>query len=141
MDSSHVSLCALRMKAEGFDHYRCDKNISLGVNTPNLTKILKCAGKLSSTHAKNCTQSQYIIYATHCIIRSKIILPLLSDQLTGNEDLVTIKSEEETDTLNMMFESPNQVHCMPTLLVVTLTIILHANSSRTMKFLYFLASN
>ena len=70
MDSSHVSLCALKMHAAGFDHYRCDKNISLGVNTPNLSKILKCA---------------------------------------GNEDLVTIKSEEETDTLNMMFESPTQV--------------------------------
>ena len=46
MDSSHVSLCALKMNAEGFDHYRCDKSISLGVNTPNLSKILKCAGKL-----------------------------------------------------------------------------------------------
>lgn len=74
MDSSHVSLCALKMRAEGFDHYRCDKNISLGVNTPNLSKILKCA---------------------------------------GNDDLVTIKSEEETDTLNMMFESPNQVSAVP----------------------------
>ena len=70
MDSSHVSLCALKLRAAGFDHYRCDKNISLGVNTPNLSKILRCA---------------------------------------GNDDLVTIKSEEETDTLNMMFESPNQV--------------------------------
>ena len=45
-------------------------------------------------------------------------MPLLSDQITGNEDLVTIKSEEETDTLNMMFESPNQVHFMHTLLFV-----------------------
>lgn len=44
MDSSHVSLCALQMRAEGFDHYRCDKNISLGVNTPNFSKILKCSG-------------------------------------------------------------------------------------------------
>lgn len=51
MDSSHVSLCALRMKAEGFDHYRCDVNISLGVNTPNLSKILKCAGKTTWRYA------------------------------------------------------------------------------------------
>ncbi len=43
MDSSHVSLCALVMRAEGFDHYRCDKPKALGVNTLNLSKILKCA--------------------------------------------------------------------------------------------------
>ena len=69
MDSSHVSLCALLMRSDGFDHYRCDKNTSLGLNTPNLAKILKCA---------------------------------------GNEDLVTLKSQEDTDTLTMMFESANQ---------------------------------
>lgn len=33
----------------------------------------------------------------------------LAIELSGNEDIVTIKSEEETDTLNMMFESPSQV--------------------------------
>ena len=43
MDSSHVSLCALSMRADGFDHYRCDKPKSLGINTLNLSKILKCA--------------------------------------------------------------------------------------------------
>ncbi len=32
MDSSHVSLVALKLKAEGFDLYRCDRNISLGMN-------------------------------------------------------------------------------------------------------------
>ena len=43
MDSSHVSLCALSMRSDGFDHYRCDKPKSLGINTLNLSKILKCA--------------------------------------------------------------------------------------------------
>jgi proliferating cell nuclear antigen len=69
MDSSHVSLCAMVMRSEGFDHYRCDMNISLGVNTGNLSKILKCA---------------------------------------GNEDVITLKSEEQTDNLTMHFESPSQ---------------------------------
>lgn len=32
MDSSHVSLVALQLKSEGFDNYRCDRNISLGLN-------------------------------------------------------------------------------------------------------------
>lgn len=44
MDSSHVSLCALLMRAEAFDHFRCDRDVSLGLNTPNLAKLLKCAG-------------------------------------------------------------------------------------------------
>jgi proliferating cell nuclear antigen len=69
MDSSHVSLCALILKAEGFDSYRCDKAFTLGVNTPNLAKILKCA---------------------------------------GNDDIVLLKCEEETDTLTLVFESPAQ---------------------------------
>eukprot|EP01040_Poterioochromonas_malhamensis_P022355 gene22355-27183_t len=69
MDSSPVSLCAIVLKSEGFNFYRCDKPFALGVNTPNLAKILKCA---------------------------------------GNEDIVTLKCEEETDTLTLVFESPNQ---------------------------------
>jgi proliferating cell nuclear antigen len=69
MDSSHVSLCAVMLKAEGFNYYRCDKPFALGVNTPNFAKILKCA---------------------------------------GNDDVVTLKCEEETDTLTLVFESPSQ---------------------------------
>ena len=30
MDSSHVSLVALSLRADGFEHYRCDRNISMG---------------------------------------------------------------------------------------------------------------
>ena len=67
MDSSHVSLCALKMGNQGFDHFRCDKPTSLGLNTPNLSKILKCA---------------------------------------GNDDLITLKTVEDTDSLTMLFESP-----------------------------------
>ena len=43
MDSSHVSLVAMQLKAEGFDHYRCDRDVSIGMNMASLSKILKCA--------------------------------------------------------------------------------------------------
>lgn len=43
MDSSHVSLCHLKLDKDGFDHYRCDKNTMLGVSLPNLAKVLKLA--------------------------------------------------------------------------------------------------
>ncbi|KAJ3372051.1 proliferating cell nuclear antigen [Allomyces arbusculus] len=44
MDSSHVALVALLMRAEGFDPYRCDRNIALGINFATLAKVMKCAG-------------------------------------------------------------------------------------------------
>jgi len=44
MDSSHVSLVAVALQSNGFDHYRCDRPISLGFNSQNMSKILKCAG-------------------------------------------------------------------------------------------------
>ena len=43
MDTSHVSLVAVQLKADGFDCFRCDRGITLGMNLANLTKILKCA--------------------------------------------------------------------------------------------------
>jgi proliferating cell nuclear antigen len=44
MDASHVSLVAVSLRSSGFDHFRCDRSISLGINTGNLSKVLKCAG-------------------------------------------------------------------------------------------------
>lgn len=32
MDPSHVALVSLRLSTEGFDDYRCDRNLSLGIN-------------------------------------------------------------------------------------------------------------
>eukprot|EP01116_Phalansterium_solitarium_P025069 TRINITY_DN9408_c0_g2_i1.p1 TRINITY_DN9408_c0_g2~~TRINITY_DN9408_c0_g2_i1.p1 ORF type:complete len:263 (+),score=77.92 TRINITY_DN9408_c0_g2_i1:97-885(+) len=43
MDSSHVSLVSLLLRADGFEHYRCDRNLSLGINLGSMAKILKCA--------------------------------------------------------------------------------------------------
>lgn len=32
MDNSHVSLVSLTLRSDGFDKYRCDRNISMGMN-------------------------------------------------------------------------------------------------------------
>ncbi|KAL9235327.1 hypothetical protein vseg_010092 [Gypsophila vaccaria] len=69
MDSSHVALVALLLRAEGFEHYRCDRNISMGMNLGNMSKMLKCA---------------------------------------GNDDIITLKADDGSDTITFMFESPNQ---------------------------------
>lgn len=69
MDSSHVSLCALIMKAEGFDHFRCDRSMPLGINLTSMSKVLKCCNK---------------------------------------DDIVTLKAEDDGDSINFMFESKDQ---------------------------------
>eukprot|EP00730_Choanoeca_flexa_P009745 TRINITY_DN1308_c0_g1_i1.p1 TRINITY_DN1308_c0_g1~~TRINITY_DN1308_c0_g1_i1.p1 ORF type:complete len:282 (+),score=85.07 TRINITY_DN1308_c0_g1_i1:67-846(+) len=43
MDSSHVSLVSLLLSGEGLEQYRCDNNMSLGINIASMTKILKTA--------------------------------------------------------------------------------------------------
>jgi len=70
MDASHVSLCQLNLRSDGFDHFRCDRTLSLGLNLTNFSKILKCA---------------------------------------SNDDIVTLKAEDEPDTLTLMFESPSKL--------------------------------
>lgn len=69
MDSSHVELVAL-LRSEGFEHYRCDRHISMGMNLGNMAKMLKCA---------------------------------------GNDDIVTIKADDGSDTVTFMFESPSML--------------------------------
>lgn len=69
MDSSHVCLVAFKLNSDGFDHFRCDRPLSLGISMGNLAKILKCA---------------------------------------GNDDIVTMKADDNGDTLTLMFESGKQ---------------------------------
>ena len=38
MDSSHVSLVALLLRADGFEHYRCDRALSMGMNLANMVR-------------------------------------------------------------------------------------------------------
>ena len=52
MDSAHVSLVSLLLRADAFDHYRCDRNLSLGINLSSMTNILKCAGNDDSLTIK-----------------------------------------------------------------------------------------
>ncbi|AFP65558.1 proliferating cell nuclear antigen (nucleomorph) [Chroomonas mesostigmatica CCMP1168] len=48
MDSSHVSLVSLFLQSEGFESFRCDQAVTLGVNLVSLYKILKCSSNEDS---------------------------------------------------------------------------------------------
>ena len=69
MDTSHVSLVSLLLREDGFEHFRCDRSLSLGLNLASITKMLKCA---------------------------------------NNDDAITLKAEDQGDTLTLMFESPSE---------------------------------
>lgn len=43
MDSSHVALVSLNLSQDGFETYRADTNMVLGVNINNLAKVMKLA--------------------------------------------------------------------------------------------------
>lgn len=43
MDNSHVALVSVLIKAKGFERFRCDRPMPLGVNLGSLSKVLKCA--------------------------------------------------------------------------------------------------
>lgn len=53
MDSSHVSLVSMLLQAEGFENYRCDRGLQLGINLNSMAKILKCAGNDDSVTLKS----------------------------------------------------------------------------------------
>ena len=69
MDNSHVSLVSVTLRADGFDKFRCDRQLAMGMNLTSMSKILKCA---------------------------------------GNDDIITMKAQDNADTVTFMFESPNQ---------------------------------
>lgn len=43
MDSSHVALVSLTLAMTGFESYRADRAMTLGVSITNLAKVLKLA--------------------------------------------------------------------------------------------------
>jgi proliferating cell nuclear antigen len=53
MDSSHVSLVSMLLRAEGFEPWRCDESCQLGVHLEHLMKLLKCM------HAKDSVELNY----------------------------------------------------------------------------------
>jgi proliferating cell nuclear antigen len=42
--SLQVCLVALQLRGDGFEAFRCDRNVTLGIQLANFSKLLKCAG-------------------------------------------------------------------------------------------------
>eukprot|EP00761_Pharyngomonas_kirbyi_P012169 gb/GECH01012196.1/.p1 GENE.gb/GECH01012196.1/~~gb/GECH01012196.1/.p1 ORF type:complete len:264 (+),score=55.15 gb/GECH01012196.1/:1-792(+) len=52
MDLAHVSLVHLMLRADGFDSFRCDRSLALGINMGSMSKVLKCAGSKDAVTLK-----------------------------------------------------------------------------------------
>ena len=48
MDNSHTTLIAFNLWSQGFEEYKCDKQIILGISIDNLVKTLRCGGNEDS---------------------------------------------------------------------------------------------
>ena len=48
MDDAHVTLVMLQLKSTGFESYRCDRTIPIGINMSSLSKIIKCGNNEDS---------------------------------------------------------------------------------------------
>lgn len=74
-----MALVSLHLKKEGFEDYRADRNLSLGLCLASVSKVLKCA---------------------------------------GNEDVLTLKADDNGDSLTFVFENEGAVlpvRCAPRL--------------------------
>ena len=45
MDSAHVCLVSVSLEAEGFDKFRCERAVSLGVDMESMGKVMRCAAR------------------------------------------------------------------------------------------------
>jgi len=52
MDSSHVALVSLMLKADSFEVFQCDRSFTLGINLVNMAKIMRCAANDDSVTMK-----------------------------------------------------------------------------------------
>ena len=48
MDTSHVALVSLTLTHEGFESFRVDRAMTLGISVSNLSKVLKLSGNEDS---------------------------------------------------------------------------------------------
>ena len=62
MDSAHVSLVSLLLRSEGFEHFRCDRNRSLGIPLAGMAKILRCASNEDSVTIKADDKGEEVVF-------------------------------------------------------------------------------
>lgn len=123
MDSSHVSLVALLLRADGFDHYRCDRPISMGMNLQNMVRAGRRGGAALRAEGGGTGGSGPPVGGGRRpdgragpagrVARAAGLTPRPAGPLSqskmlkcaGNDDIITMKADDNGDTVTFMFES------------------------------------
>ena len=92
MDNSHVSLVSVNLRADGFDKFRCDRTLSMGMNLTSMSKILRLEQFLEI----------WLLCSHFCAFST------FYSRCAANDDIITVKAQDQADTVTFMFESPNQ---------------------------------
>jgi proliferating cell nuclear antigen len=96
MDNSHVALVSLKLTADQFESYRCDRNMPLGVNVSFLTLEY-----FQRQETRTITDFSQLTSLTKILKCAK------------DNDVVTLKAADDADSLGMVFESPSQSSFLP----------------------------
>ena len=74
-----MALVAVKLLANGFKRYRCDRPMPLGVNLTSLTKVLKCAkdDDICTLKAADEADVLNLVYEAKSQLRPSFFLPLL----------------------------------------------------------------
>ena len=80
-----MSLVSVNLRADKFDKFRCDRQLSMGMSLESMAKIFRYF-VLCKCHVP------YVEYY----------------RCAANDDIITVKAQDQPDTVNFMFESPNQ---------------------------------
>lgn len=110
MDNSHVALVALLMRQDGFEHYRCGEYIA----PPCVARVCRCLRTRSGRSACAVTFGQLLTTARDFCADRTLALGIKLESMakilkcSGNDDMITLKTEDDADALTFMFENPNQ---------------------------------
>ena len=81
MDTAHVAVVSVMLRSQGFDYYRCNRLVSLGMNVDALATLLKCANDddvvtmkahASARHALPCIICDPVFTAVHLSVTKHI---------------------------------------------------------------------
>ena len=95
MDSSHVALVSLVMRSEGFESYRCDRSISLGISLIRYFKYLKT------------TNITFLfLFCFELYSMSKVLKTM------GKDDSLTIRVNDDSDSIIISMESRSKSYIL-----------------------------
>ena len=105
MDSSHVSLIDILLESEGFEHYRCDRNIPMGEfsrSTGSAPSLSLPITLLLEEEASADSFSFLLLLARPGLNIGNLVKMI---KCAGSDDIVTIKCEDKPDNVTFLFES------------------------------------